>query len=207
MWRLQVEPTIDRQNPEPMPRPPSTGTGRSGSPELALTRMSMPMWRAATPTWACARAPSVPISSTTIGNRTHSAEASCKYDNGEFDKTGSLIHRFGTLNGIATASHAVCTSPAATYSRTTQVAIFVRRPARAACLAPRRPGLRAALRRDLRARGHTCRRQQERQRVSPHRHQHRGTATGAARCESPDPASRTTSRAREWSNTNGAAAI
>jgi len=35
--------------------------------------------------------------------RTRSAEASCKYDNGEFDNTGSLIHRDGTLNGIATA--------------------------------------------------------------------------------------------------------
>ncbi|XSC45303.1 hypothetical protein ACF1BQ_003760 [Bradyrhizobium sp. RDT10] len=35
--------------------------------------------------------------------RTRSAEASCKYDNGEFDKTGSLIDRYGTLNGIATA--------------------------------------------------------------------------------------------------------
>ena len=34
---------------------------------------------------------------------TRSAEASCKYANGEFDKTGSLIHCHGTLNGIATA--------------------------------------------------------------------------------------------------------
>jgi hypothetical protein len=34
---------------------------------------------------------------------TRSAEASCKYADGEFDNTGSLIHRDGTLNGIATA--------------------------------------------------------------------------------------------------------
>ena len=33
----------------------------------------------------------------------HSANAGCKYADGEFDKAGSLIHRFGTLNGIATA--------------------------------------------------------------------------------------------------------
>lgn len=35
--------------------------------------------------------------------RTRSAEASCTRVNGEFDKTGSLIDRHGTLNGIATA--------------------------------------------------------------------------------------------------------
>jgi hypothetical protein len=35
--------------------------------------------------------------------RTRSSEASCKYGNGEFDRAGSLIHRTGTLNGIATA--------------------------------------------------------------------------------------------------------
>ena len=34
---------------------------------------------------------------------TRSAEASCRYANGEFDKTGSLIHCHGTLNGIASA--------------------------------------------------------------------------------------------------------
>ena len=32
------------------------------------------------------------------------AEASCKYDEGEFDRTGSLVERYGTLNGIATAN-------------------------------------------------------------------------------------------------------
>ena len=35
--------------------------------------------------------------------RTHAAAASCKRVNGEFDKKDSLIHRHGTLNGIATA--------------------------------------------------------------------------------------------------------
>jgi hypothetical protein len=39
-------------------------------------------------------------------NSKHSAEADCKYSNGEFDNTGSLIQRLGTLNGIATGSHA-----------------------------------------------------------------------------------------------------
>jgi len=38
--------------------------------------------------------------------RTRAAAASCKYVNGEFDNAGSLIHRYGTLNGIATASDA-----------------------------------------------------------------------------------------------------
>ncbi|WP_114944945.1 hypothetical protein [Microvirga calopogonii] len=35
---------------------------------------------------------------------TRSREAGCKYADGEFDKTGSLIERKGTLNGIATAN-------------------------------------------------------------------------------------------------------
>ena len=35
--------------------------------------------------------------------RTRSAEAKSKYNNGEFDNSGSLIDRHGTLNGIATA--------------------------------------------------------------------------------------------------------
>jgi hypothetical protein len=35
--------------------------------------------------------------------RTRSAEAKCTYVNGEFNNTGSLIDRHGTLNGIATA--------------------------------------------------------------------------------------------------------
>jgi hypothetical protein len=36
--------------------------------------------------------------------RTRSAAASCTFVDGEFDKSGSLIHRLGTLNGIATAA-------------------------------------------------------------------------------------------------------
>jgi hypothetical protein len=36
--------------------------------------------------------------------RSRSAEASCKYINGEFDTSGSLIHRDGTLNGIGTGN-------------------------------------------------------------------------------------------------------
>jgi hypothetical protein len=38
-----------------------------------------------------------------IWERTRSAAASCTFVNGEFDNTGSLVSRFGTLNGIATA--------------------------------------------------------------------------------------------------------
>ncbi len=38
--------------------------------------------------------------------QTRSALAGCILVNGEFDKSGSLIHRLGTLNGIATAYEA-----------------------------------------------------------------------------------------------------
>jgi hypothetical protein len=41
---------------------------------------------------------------------TRSAEANCKRTNGELDRSGSLISRFGTLNGIATAATAVSPS-------------------------------------------------------------------------------------------------
>ncbi|HWX58599.1 hypothetical protein [Bradyrhizobium sp.] len=39
-----------------------------------------------------------------VWERTRSAAASCTFVDGEFDNTGSLISRFGTLNGIATAN-------------------------------------------------------------------------------------------------------
>jgi hypothetical protein len=38
--------------------------------------------------------------------QTRSAAASCAYANGEFDETESLVHRFGTLNGIASGKDA-----------------------------------------------------------------------------------------------------
>ena len=70
--------------------------------------------------------------------RTRSAEARCKYANGEFDKAGSLIHRYGTLNGIATAKRSWRARCRRLHSREwTQVALFVGRPsARTARSAP-----------------------------------------------------------------------
>jgi hypothetical protein len=41
-----------------------------------------------------------------IWERSRSAAASCTFVDGEFDNTGSLVSRFGTLNGIATANDA-----------------------------------------------------------------------------------------------------
>jgi hypothetical protein len=38
--------------------------------------------------------------------QTRAAEASCKYVHGEFSNHGSLVHRLGTLNGIATDTNA-----------------------------------------------------------------------------------------------------
>ena len=117
------------------------------------------------------------------------AEASCKYDEGEFDRTGSLVERYGTLNGIATANEFPCARGRWLHScEWTQVALFVGRPS---TQRPARPSqgsrLCAGLRRVLCSPGHTCRRQQERQRVSPHGHQRCGTATGEAPSQSADP--------------------
>jgi hypothetical protein len=40
-----------------------------------------------------------------VWEQTHMADAGCRYADGEFAEDGSLIERFGTLNGIATARH------------------------------------------------------------------------------------------------------
>ena len=120
-----------------------------------------------------------------IWELTRSAAASCNYTDGEFDKTGSLIHRDGTLNGIATAKDAsVHVAGGYILANGRKSPYSSAGPARSG--PPRRSGLRAALRRVLRARGHTGRRQQERRRVSSDGHQCRGTATGATRCRSAD---------------------
>jgi hypothetical protein len=65
---FRSNPPSSRPTPRPTSRPPSMATGKSGSPGLASTRTSMPMWRAVIRTWACGRAPSVHISSTRSGN-------------------------------------------------------------------------------------------------------------------------------------------
>jgi len=41
-----------------------------------------------------------------VWEQTRSADASCRRLNGEFDRRGSLVERYGTLNGIATAQTA-----------------------------------------------------------------------------------------------------
>ncbi len=101
---------------------------------------------------------------------------------GEFDKTGSLIHRDGTLNGIATANERACTLPVVTSLRTDASRLIRRRALRAAVPASVRTSRCPATRSYALGR-HTCRRQQERRRVSPDRHQRRGTATGATDCQ------------------------
>ena len=123
-------------------------------------------------------------------------------------KSGSLIDRFGTLNGIATARHArVHVAGGFVIANQRKSAYSSAGPARPAPRSASVPDCRAALRRVLRSRRHTRRRQQERQRVSPDRHQHRCSATGAARCGSPDPGSARRPGHGELSNTNEVAAI
>jgi hypothetical protein len=107
MWRLEVGPTIIRQKGAPTPVNPGdvaehgdwkiTVTGiRKGATMHAYVARTDPNLGARTdakrsyfvdPKW----------------ERRHGASARCVRVAGEFDKTDSLIHRHGTLNGIATA--------------------------------------------------------------------------------------------------------
>ena len=135
------------------------------------------MWPAAIRTWACAPAPGDPISSTLSGSKPGRLRPACTYIDGEFDKRGSLIHRYGTLNGIATADvSSVHVAGGYILANGRKSPYSSAGPARGGSRL--RSRLRAALRRVLRSPGHPCRRQQKRQRVSPDRHQRRGAATG-----------------------------
>jgi hypothetical protein len=99
MWRLYVEPTVIAPNIRAAEHGDYTIT-IAGIPEnaelhayVARTDPNMDVRTGAKrsyfvdPNW----------------EQTRAAEASCTRVDGEFDKTGSLIHRDGTLNGIATA--------------------------------------------------------------------------------------------------------
>ena len=140
--------------------------------------------------------------------RTRSASARCIHVNGGFDKTGSLIHRLGTLNGIATAYDAyVHVAGGYIHRGWTQVPLFIGRSCAPARFPRVGPDYVLPCDESVRSAGHTRRRHQKRQRVSPDRHQHRGTATGATRCGSPDPAGKQHPRAPKSRRRNGAAAI
>jgi hypothetical protein len=99
MWRLQVEPTIISRHSAAAEHGDWTikvsGIGAKAEVHAYVAR-SDPNMGVRTgarlshfvhPKW----------------EQTRAAEASCKYADGEFDKTGSMVHHDGTLNGIATA--------------------------------------------------------------------------------------------------------
>jgi hypothetical protein len=110
MWRLEVGPTIIRQKgAAPVVNPGTVAEHgdwkiqvsgiRKGAELHAYVARTDPNLGAHTeakrsyfvdPRW----------------ERRRGAAAGCTRVNGEFDKTGSLIHRHGTLNGIATAQDA-----------------------------------------------------------------------------------------------------
>ena len=102
-----------------------------------------------------------------VWEATRSSEAGCTYVDGEFDKAGSLISRYGTLNGIATAKDFQRARGRRLHSgRRTQIALCVggSRTQRPPLTAPR-SRLRPPLRRVRCPRRNTGRRQQERHRV------------------------------------------
>jgi hypothetical protein len=106
MWRLQVEPTITPSNPAT-----NITTAEHGDWKVMVTGIGAGAHVHAY----------VARSDPNMGRRTgaklsyfvdhnwelnNSAVAGCMYGDGEFDKTGSLIHRDGTLNGVATTTQA-----------------------------------------------------------------------------------------------------
>jgi len=102
MWRLQVEPTVVAPKIDPAEHGDwtITVTGIRAAAELHafVARTDPNMGVAPGAKLSCFVDPS--------WERTRSAEASYIRDHGEFDRSGSLIRRDGTLNGIATAEDA-----------------------------------------------------------------------------------------------------
>jgi hypothetical protein len=98
MWRLQVEPTIVA---------PNIDAAEHGDYKIKVSGISA---MAEIHAYVARSDPNMGvISGAKLSyfvdpkwERTRSAEASCEYANGEFDNSGSLIHRHGTLNGIGT---------------------------------------------------------------------------------------------------------
>jgi hypothetical protein len=98
MWRLQVKPTIAT----------AAIVAEHGDYTISVTGVDH---HAAVHAYVARTDPNMNIQTGAKRSRfvdpewerTRSASASCTRVNGEFDKTGSLISRFDTLNGIATA--------------------------------------------------------------------------------------------------------
>ena len=150
MWRLHVE-THHRCGRDSWPRawrlddqclPVFTTT-------TTITSTSTPMSHAAIRTWACRTGAKRSHFVDPDWEQTRSAAASCTRVNGEFDKSGSLIHRLGTLNGIATAKDAdVHVAGGYIILDGRKSTLFVGWPsAPRPALASHRSGLRVALRR------------------------------------------------------------
>jgi hypothetical protein len=99
MWRLQVEPTIIA---------PNIAAAEHGDYKIRVSGIGA---KAEVHAYVARSDPNMGVRTGAKlshfvdpeWERTRSAEASCKYADGEFDKTGSLVHRDGTLNGIASA--------------------------------------------------------------------------------------------------------
>jgi hypothetical protein len=98
MWRLQVEPTIVA---------PNIDAAEHGDYKIKVSGIKA---MAEVHAFVARSDPNMGVVSGAKlsyfvdprWERTRSAEANCEYVDGEFDNSGSLIHRQGTLNGIAT---------------------------------------------------------------------------------------------------------
>ncbi|WFU18323.1 hypothetical protein [Bradyrhizobium sp. CB3481] len=106
MWRLQVEPTIVPPNPTT-----NIEIAEHGDWKIKITEIGV---NAHVHAYVARSDPNMGVRTRAKRSyfvdpnweQRHSASASCKYSGGEFDKASSLIKRFGTLNGIASAKRA-----------------------------------------------------------------------------------------------------
>ncbi|WP_213287739.1 hypothetical protein [Bradyrhizobium sp. sGM-13] len=106
MWRLQVEPTIVPPNPTA-----NIETAQHGDWKIKITGIGV---NAHVHAYVARSDPNMGVRTRAKlsyfvdqqWEQHHSADASCKYAAGEFDKTKSLIDRFGSINGIATGRRA-----------------------------------------------------------------------------------------------------
>jgi hypothetical protein len=106
MWRLQVEPTIVPPNPTT-----NIETVEHGDWKIKITGIDV---GAQIHGYVARSDPNMGVRTRAKRSyfvdpnweQQHSADAGSNYAAGEFDKINSLIDRFGSLNGIATARHA-----------------------------------------------------------------------------------------------------
>jgi hypothetical protein len=103
MWRLQVEPTIVPPDPTTYIETVEHGDWRIKITDIAVGARVHAYVARSDPNMGVRTRAKRSYFVDPKWEQQHSADAGCNYAAGEFEKERSLINRFGSLNGIATA--------------------------------------------------------------------------------------------------------